>query len=88
MFRGLQGGGSINGNQNTNDDDHHQKEEKDGGGSPGGSPGGDLGHELGDIYNDFGPLVAAQFRLMRTSPHHEDVDHVDTYLNYPDGPGT
>ena len=86
MFRGLQGGGSINGNQNTNDDDHHhhQKEEKDGGGSP----GGDLGHELGDIYNDFGPLVAAQFRLMRTSPHHEDVDHVDTYLNYPDGPGT
>ena len=90
VFRGLQGGGSINGNQNTNDDDHHhhQKEEKDGGGSPGGSPGGDLGHELGDIYNDFGPLVAAQFRLMRTSPHHEDVDHVDTYLNYPDGPGT
>jgi len=61
-----------NNNKNTNHPHHHQNTMK-------------TGNELGDIYTDFGPVIAAQFRLMRTSPHHENDEHADAFIVYPDG---
>lgn len=61
-----------------------------GGGSSGGGSSldsDDPGETLGALYHHFGPVVAAQFRLLRMPPMHEIEDsNLDSYVEYPNGP--
>jgi hypothetical protein len=63
-------------------DPHHKgrKDDKNNKNNNGGSSSVGSNNELHDLYIDFGPIIAAQFRLMRTSPHHENEE-----IDYPTG---